>query len=109
MAVGLRPATAPDHRTGMMDHDREAQIRTAAPAVSAAIRPPTIEVVSDVVCPWCFIGKRRLEKALALLDRRDVAIRWRPFQLNPGAPKEGIDRQAYRIRKFGSLAYSQQL
>ena len=68
-----------------------------------------IEVVSDVVCPWCFIGKRRLEKALALLSRQDEAISWKPFQLNPGAPKEGMDRQAYRIRKFGSLAYSRQL
>jgi predicted DsbA family dithiol-disulfide isomerase len=72
-------------------------------------RPPVIEVISDVVCPWCFIGKRQLEKALALLDRQDVLIRWKPFQLNPGAPKEGMDRQAYRIRKFGSLAYSRQL
>jgi len=76
---------------------------------SADVRPTVIEVVSDVVCPWCFIGKRRLEKALALLSRQDVTILWKPFQLNPGAPKEGMDRQSYRIRKFGSLAYSQQL
>ena len=68
-----------------------------------------IEVVSDVVCPWCFIGKRRLEKALALLGRPTAQVRWKAFQLNPDAPKEGINRQAYRVRKFGSLAYSQQL
>lgn len=68
-----------------------------------------IEVVSDVVCPWCFIGKRRLEKSLALLGRPEVAVHWQPFQLNPNAPPEGMDRQAYRIRKFGSLEYSQQL
>ena len=92
-----------------MDHNRQARIATAASEASAAVRPPTIEVVSDVVCPWCFIGKRRLEKALALLDRQDATIRWKPFQLNPTTPKEGMDRQAYRIRKFGSLAYSQQL
>jgi predicted DsbA family dithiol-disulfide isomerase len=68
-----------------------------------------IDVVSDVVCPWCFIGKRRLEKALTLLGRPAPQIRWKAFQLNPDAPKEGINRQAYRARKFGSLAYSQQL
>jgi predicted DsbA family dithiol-disulfide isomerase len=70
---------------------------------------PVIEIVSDVVCPWCFIGKRRLEKALALLDRRDVTVRWKPFQLNPDAPKEGMDRQAHRARKFGSLARAREL
>jgi len=68
-----------------------------------------IEVVSDVVCPWCFIGKRRIEKALALVGRKDVRVHWKPFQLNPDAPKEGMNRAAYRARKFGSLAYAQQL
>jgi predicted DsbA family dithiol-disulfide isomerase len=68
-----------------------------------------IEVVSDVVCPWCFIGKRRLEKALALLGRLDVSVRWKPFQLNPDAPQDGMDRQVFRARKFGSLARSQEL
>ena len=68
-----------------------------------------IEVVSDVVCPWCFIGKRRLEKALKLMGRDDVQVRWKAFQLNPGAPKEGMDRQAYRAAKFGSAAYAARL
>ncbi|HXI38959.1 MAG TPA: DsbA family oxidoreductase [Bryobacteraceae bacterium] len=68
-----------------------------------------IEVVSDVVCPWCFIGKRRLEKALALLKRKDVRVHWKAFELNPDAPREGMQRAAYRARKFGSLAYAQQL
>ncbi len=72
-------------------------------------QPAIIEVVSDVVCPWCFIGKRRLEKALALLDQKGAQVRWKAFQLNPGAPKEGMDRAAYRTRKFGSLAYARQL
>src|SRR5713226_5636071 len=72
-------------------------------------QPVIIDVVSDVVCPWCFIGKRRLEKALALLGRKDVRVHWKPFQLNPDAPKEGMNRAAYRARKFGSLAYAQQL
>jgi predicted DsbA family dithiol-disulfide isomerase len=68
-----------------------------------------VEVVSDVVCPWCFIGKRRLEKALALLDRPDIQVHWKPFELNPNMPKEGMDRGAYRTRKFGSPEYARQL
>jgi predicted DsbA family dithiol-disulfide isomerase len=70
---------------------------------------PVIEVVSDVVCPWCFIGKRRLEKALALVGRKDAEIHWKAFELNPQAPKEGMDRQVYRARKFGRAAYAKQL
>src|SRR6185295_15077871 len=69
----------------------------------------TIEVVSDVVCPWCFIGKRRLERALALLGKQDIPVCWKPFQLNPNAPKEGMNRKEYRARKFGSLEYAKQL
>lgn len=66
----------------------------------------TIDVVSDVVCPWCFIGKRRLEGALALYakahpDAPAPAITWRPFQLNPGMPDEGMAREDYVQRKFG--------
>ncbi|PYT33760.1 MAG: disulfide bond formation protein DsbA [Acidobacteria bacterium] len=72
-------------------------------------QPIIIEVVSDVVCPWCFIGKRRLEKALALLGRKNVRVHWKPFELNPDAPKEGMNRAAYRARKFGSTAHAQQL
>ena len=66
----------------------------------------TIDVISDVICPWCFIGKRRLERAL---DGRGVSVRWHPFQLNPEMPREGIERKAYRIRKFGSWERSQEL
>jgi len=68
-----------------------------------------IEVVSDVVCPWCFIGKRRLEKALKLLGRQDVQIHWTAFELNPDISKAGVDRQEHRIRKFGSLSRARQL
>src|SRR5690242_9620634 len=68
-----------------------------------------IEVVSDVVCPWCFIGKRRLEKALALAGQESAQIHWKAYELNPQAPKEGLDRQAYRTRKFGSAAYAREL
>jgi predicted DsbA family dithiol-disulfide isomerase len=63
--------------------------------------PITIDVVSDVVCPWCYVGKYRLEKALALLPQRRFAVFWRPFQLDPSIPKEGMPRQAYLERKFG--------
>jgi predicted DsbA family dithiol-disulfide isomerase len=67
-------------------------------------------VISDVICPWCFIGKRRLEKAVANLDRQqEVRVRWLPFQLNPTMPNEGISRKEYRTRKFGSWERSQEL
>ena len=59
-----------------------------------------IEVVSDVVCPWCYVGKRRLEAALAQSNDAAVAVRWRPFQLDPTIPSEGLDRRAYMRAKF---------
>jgi predicted DsbA family dithiol-disulfide isomerase len=63
----------------------------------------TVDVISDVICPWCYIGKRRLEKAIAALrGRQDVRVQWHPFQLNPHMPKEGMDRKEYRTAKFGS-------
>src|SRR5262249_49350365 len=69
-----------------------------------------IDVISDVICPWCFIGKRRLETALAALDgSHEVGVRWLPFQLNPTMPKEGISRKEYRTRKFGSWERSLEL
>ena len=69
-----------------------------------AAKPLVIEVASDVICPWCYIGKRRLEKALALLESEvKPEIRWLPFQLNPEMPKQGIPRAEYRKAKFGSL------
>lgn len=66
----------------------------------------TIDVISDVICPWCFIGKRRLEKAL---NGRAAVVRWHPFELSPDVPREGIDRRSYRIGKFGSWERSQEL
>jgi predicted DsbA family dithiol-disulfide isomerase len=63
----------------------------------------TIEIISDVVCPWCFIGKRRLERALEILAREQQRprIQWRPFQLNPQLPPAGVDRKTYVETKFG--------
>ena len=62
-----------------------------------------LEVVSDTICPWCYIGKRQLDAALDMLGNKiQINVRWRPFELNPDMPREGIDRQIYRSRKFGS-------
>jgi predicted DsbA family dithiol-disulfide isomerase len=61
-----------------------------------------IDMVSDVVCPWCFIGKRRLEKAIALKPEIPVELRFRPYFLNPWVPREGIGRNEYLTTKFGS-------
>ena len=65
--------------------------------------PMPIDVVSDIVCPWCFIGKRRLEKALALRPEIAAEVRWRPYFLNDWIPREGIDRKTYLETKFGSV------
>jgi predicted DsbA family dithiol-disulfide isomerase len=70
---------------------------TSAPAETL-----TIDIVSDVVCPWCYIGKRNLEAALASLPENNVEIRWRPYQLDSTIPPEGIARRAYLERKFGA-------
>lgn len=61
-----------------------------------------IEIYSDVICPWCFIGKRRLERAMAQRPSLDITIDWRAFQLNPWMPAEGMERKAYLEAKFGS-------
>ncbi|MER9857162.1 MULTISPECIES: DsbA family protein [unclassified Mesorhizobium] len=62
----------------------------------------TVDVVSDVVCPWCFIGQKRLDRAIAAVSDVDVHVRWRPFQLDPTIPPEGKDRREYMLAKFGS-------
>jgi predicted DsbA family dithiol-disulfide isomerase len=72
-----------------------------------------IDIVSDVVCPWCFVGKRRLEAALAALAAREPALRpviaWHPFQLNPDLPGDGMDRRLYLETKFGGAARAGQV
>jgi len=65
-------------------------------------QPVRIDVVSDVVCPWCFIGKHRLEKALALTPEIPVEVHWRPYFLNDWIPREGMPREQYLTTKFGS-------
>ena len=63
----------------------------------------TVDLVSDVACPWCYLGKRRLERAIELVPEIRVAVRWQPYRLDPTIPPEGMDRNDYIIRKFGSL------
>ena len=65
-------------------------------------QPVRIDVVSDVVCPWCFIGKHRLEKAIELTPDIPVEVHWRPYFLNDWIPREGISREQYLTTKFGS-------
>jgi predicted DsbA family dithiol-disulfide isomerase len=60
-----------------------------------------IDVVSDTVCPWCFIGKRRLQRALALRPVVEAQVFWRPYRLDPTIPREGVDRKAYLRARFG--------
>ena len=75
---------------------------------SAKATSVAIDIVSDLVCPWCFIGKRKLEAAIAELARSEPALavttRWHPFELNPGLPTEGIPRATYLTQKFGGAA-----
>jgi predicted DsbA family dithiol-disulfide isomerase len=66
------------------------------------LKPLKIDVFSDVVCPWCYIGKRRLENALALVPDIPVEVSWRPFLLNSWVAREGISREQYLTTKFGS-------
>ncbi len=66
-------------------------------------QPVRIDVVSDVVCPWCFIGKHRLEAALKLTPDIAVEVHWRPYFLNDWIPREGISREQYLTTKFGSV------
>ena len=68
-----------------------------------------IDIVSDTICPWCWVGKRRLENALTSRPDLDVEIVWHPYQLNPATPKEGVDRKDYLREKFGTETYPEQM
>lgn len=67
-----------------------------------------IDIVSDTICPWCYIGKRRFERALAA-SGTDAAIAWRPFQLNPDMPQDGMERSAYLAAKFGGSEHASEI
>ncbi len=78
--------------------------------MNRAPTPITVEIISDAICPWCWIGKRHLERAAELLAGEIVVTPvWKPFELNPDMPKGGVERSAYRLRKFGSLDFSRHL
>lgn len=81
--------------------DETASPETLNPQAAAGTR---IDIVSDAICPWCYIGKRQMERALVILGGEGLSfsIHWNPFQLNPDMPKEGVDRAQYRAWKFGS-------
>ncbi len=70
-----------------------------------------LDIVSDAICPWCWIGKRNLDSALEILAGEGLrfTLRWHAFQLNPDMPAEGVERAAYRAQKFGSVEKSRQL
>ena len=84
----------------------DAQTETAPP-----LDLTRIDVISDAICPWCYIGKRQLERALEELarDGQSFNVHWNPFQLNPDMPPEGRDRLGYRIEKFGSAERAAEL
>ncbi|MFO1068365.1 MAG: DsbA family oxidoreductase [Geminicoccaceae bacterium] len=87
----------------------EAPLNRVSPALMPASRSqplPVVELVADISCPWCYIGFRRLR---ALQQRQPLRMAWRPFLLNPAMPAEGVDRRAYRLRKFGSIEASRRL
>ena len=71
-------------------------------AANANDAPLAVTIYSDVICPWCYVGKRRFEAALAAPGMpKHLAISWRPFELNPDMPAGGMEREAYRTAKFG--------
>src|ERR1700694_5754332 len=88
-------------------------VTAQASASNAATSEVVVDLVSDVVCPWCYIGKRKLEAALAELGSREttvtVAVRWHPFQLNPDIPSDGMPRAAYLESKFGGKARASEI
>lgn len=84
----------------------------AAPTASAHPATGTrIDIVSDAICPWCYIGKRHLEAALATLTAEGLrfSAHWNPFQLNPDMPTQGVERAAYRAAKFGGVERARQI
>ena len=79
--------------------------------MSTARDASRIDIISDVICPWCYIGKRQLEQALPILaaDGIHLTVQWHAFQLNPDMPAAGADRATYRAQKFGSPQRAREL
>jgi predicted DsbA family dithiol-disulfide isomerase len=92
--------------------DTASAMSTASTTPAAAPQVGTrIDIVSDAICPWCYVGKRHLEAALAELAAEGLhfSVHWNPFQLNPDMPKEGVERAAYRAAKFGSAERAREI
>jgi predicted DsbA family dithiol-disulfide isomerase len=84
--------------------------RLLAAAICARMMPMIMDIFSDPVCPWCYIGKRRLQKTLEEIPEQDrPQVRWRAFMLNPDMPSDGMERNAYLARKFGSSQRAMEL
>src|SRR5277367_1815797 len=83
-------------------------IENVADRIAQPVDGLVVDVTSDLICPWCLVAKRRLEKASSILGKK-LEVRWHPFQLNPEMPVEGLDRRLYRSAKFGSWEQSQRL
>jgi predicted DsbA family dithiol-disulfide isomerase len=96
-----------ENMSGMVCGPDSCDVVAGEMPVTAAVGT-RIDIVSDAICPWCYIGKRHLEQALATLadEGLEFQVHWNPFQLNPDMPKEGRDRAAYRAWKFGSAEKS---
>ena len=88
-------------------------VTAATPQTNPSPQPGAtrnLTIVSDVICPWCFVAKRNLDSALRLAGSNlKIEVTWKPFEINPDMPKEGMNRRAYRSRKFGSWEHSQAL
>lgn len=110
--VGV-PVLMPSKGAVMTQHKFDALKTAVVDEAAAAI---TVEVFSDLICPWCYVASRRLADAVALFGADGgpagpvpVRVVWSPFELNPDMPAEGLDRRAYRLAKFGTWQRSQQL
>ena len=68
-----------------------------------------IDIIVDTICPWCYVGKRRFDRALEIRPQPDLQVGWRAFQLNPGMPADGMDRREYINEKFGGLERSRSI
>ena len=69
----------------------------------------TVDVVSDIACPWCYVGKRRFEEALKEWKGAPISVNWHPYQLDPSMRKEGMDRDTYLTSKFGNIERVQEM
>jgi predicted DsbA family dithiol-disulfide isomerase len=94
---------------GAMHDDKVPAAEAHGRSLTPSRAEVTVEVVSDPVCPWCFVGKRRLDRAIAARPRLRIEVIWRPFLLNPGLPLGGMPRRAYLEAKFGDAARADEM